>query len=302
MNELEGYPRIHSLIWNASFFKPSEQDLDIVLLADLVMAVLSILGCIFNFMTALLLKTNKIAIGKMVLGLSVMDFVSSVVVIVLRQRTNEYVCRVETFFLYFGYAGSFAWTCCFANALYKAIKSEDFEVIDAALVKNYTKLSIILALLIAVYSTATGFRKTQDGLCLPQDLNNQSNANQLIIVTVPCLISIVYCLYCYMLVMKKLKNVGTFARLELLVYPLILILCTLPTTLMELLLFIKSDMEIPFWWFLMSYSLFVGQGFFNAIVYGLSKKVIDGYKALCCRRSSVHNQELLTQNDTSVRY
>ena len=114
---------------------------------------LSIVGCLFNFTTTIVLSTYKFTLGKMVIALSIMDFVATVISLLAVVKTeNQYYCDFKSFWWFFGFNGSLAWTSCFAHGLYISTKSNNLEIIDSKF-KPYAIVSTSIALILGT----TGF-------------------------------------------------------------------------------------------------------------------------------------------------
>lgn len=269
-----------------------------VFIIDAIISALALLGSSFNLFTAIYLGTIKNGLGKMVVFLSIADAISSIIAITLSfPTTSPGYCQFQTFWLYFGYSGSFVWTCCFAHALYRAVREEKFQVIDMNL-KIYAILSITVASLIGFYSVAIEIREINMGFCLHVGARGDATWPQLFVVTIPSLISIVFCMISYALVTKNLKKLGAGVNIELLLYPLILIICTGPATFIEIYLMFNPGTQISSGWIDFNYALYVSQGFINALVYGLSRGILNGYRAKCClkKSSTLEQSEVQTQS------
>lgn len=253
------------------------------------MAILSLVGCLFSLTTCLVLKTWKTSIGKMVAGLCLMDLITNCAMIFeLEDIKNPGLCSVQTFVICFGYAGSLSWTCCFAHSLYYSLRHGEQEVKDS-LVKIYAWISTTAAVTVAMLSIITHYREIDPNnmnICLHVHRPDMTDLGDIIVLILPASISILICTFCYVAVIRKLKSMGTRMYIELLIYPLILLICLCPMTVMRIYTKFESTYKPSAGWYATSHVLFAAQGFFNAFAYGMSRKIILGYKNLCCKRNT----------------
>lgn len=293
---------LHEMIILETAEDLTTNDVQSIFIIDAIISVFSLLGGIFNIFTAFYIGNIKNSLGKMVVCLSIADMISSLIVILLAiPTTSEVFCQMQAFWIYFGYAGSFFWTCCFAHALYTVIEKRQFEVVQSNL-KIYIILSIVVASSIGTLSIITQFREinTHFNYCMHVGVEGKTTWPQLFVVTIPSLISVLYCIICYAVLTKKLKQMGAHITLELLLYPLVLIVCTGPATFIEVYMLINPGFTVSSGWIILNYSLYVSQGIVNAGVYGFSRTVMNGYRQNCCQKRNKETPEEVTLEVTSV--
>ena len=263
---------------------PAQGDIQLIAHVNVAVASISILGCIFNLVLTCTLKNSQYTIVRMVVGLSLMDLLTNVMVIVqIIPISNNFLCQIESFLRYFSYGGSVLWTCCFAHCLYEAINRNNFQIPKGHL-KNYFLFSIGGGLVTGIAALAFKMRQIVEKINLCVHLNGvgQPNFGNWIINIIPVFMSIMYCSFCYWSVMKKLRNLGLRLHLELALYPGILIICTSSAIAMEVYTQLSPVYNVPFAWDLVTNILYNAQGALNAVVYGFSKRTTLKCKEVCC--------------------
>ena len=257
-------------------------------LFEYLLPVLSIIGSLFNAVTTCYLKAYTSGIGKIVLALSAFDIILALGNFLCGVFSEEDETGPLLIFL-FGWNGAIIWPCCLAHCLLLTLKRLD-ETIPDQFFRRYLIISIISpALWTAIGLTLTRI-KNKLGEEAPFDLN-------IISYLIPPLLGSLFCFICYILVVKQLKKMRAGNFWEMLLYPLILILCNLPYSIIfcrELLQTEEENQDQP-WWSVMFDILFNLQGLLNAFAYGLSKRIRTGYKEQCSckKRNADHKVPLL---------
>ena len=221
-----------------------------------VMGAISALGCIFNIITTFLLKLHLNVLGKMVIFLSIADTIFTI----------SFIIEIQSFIVEIIF--SMSWTAsvtmlgCFAHTLYRTVKSDE-EAPSNVLLKKYIITCFVISALIGV-------------LCIDPSLDTfvYSSLGTL------ALAAIVYSIFCYIFVLKKLLEIKREIHLELLVYPLFLIICEFPFIVVQFHVIFKG--QLPSAEFKeVSMLLLVSRGLLNSLAYGLSARVRLGFKTLC---------------------
>lgn len=261
----------------------SDEDYLTVFLWVKVMNYLSIFGCIFNLFISIVLKTHRNTVGKMVIGICIADLMLAVATLHTHEPTDsEFFCDSMTVAMQFGFGGSLGLICCFSHALATTMKTQNIEILESYW-KSYVLIALSTASFIAVASVLTGYNHIDEhiGLCAHLIELHDFHYSDIVALAIPVSCAIVYCLCCYMAVINEIKRLRGGLHLELLLYPLILIVCDVPYTILGLLNQFK---------FALSYSsilictiLFYTQGFLNAFAYGLSKSIVSEAKKRCSR-------------------
>ena len=257
---------------------------------SLVAIVLSILGSIFNIITTIYLKKSDIIISKMVIYLSLADLAASIATVLVLELliSSEFTCQSVTFVMYFAFGSSLSLTCCFAHSLYAITKFDIQNLVNY--LKFYQIISMAVGSIIGALSLIIKVNGIRENKCIFIVTEGRFDLGSLV-VTIPSAISIIYCGISYILVIRQLRELGTRTHAELLLYPAILILCYLPY------LFLTWNSEPVFWLSYIGGALGNSQGLFNALAYGLSKKIVDGYRNKCCRR---RNDESQSEQEESI--
>ena len=185
----------------------------------------------------------------------------------------------------FGWNGAIIWPCCIAHCLLLTLKRLD-ETIPDQFFLRYLIISIISPAL----WTAIGL-----ALSLIQVKSNPTFDLNIISYLTPPLLGSLFCFICYFLVVRQLRRFRAGNFFEMLLYPLILILCNLPYSLIFLRVLILEQYDRP-WWVQLFEVLFNLQGLLNAFAYGLSKRIRTGYKEKCnCKKRKEHREIPLLQ-------
>lgn len=249
-------------------------------LAFLIFGILSGLGCIFNIIITFLLKLHKNVLGKMMIFISAGDAIftlslaapyigiwgSSSFIIILSGAT---------------WASSIFWICCFAHALYISVKFGE-ERINNSLLKKYICISITASVIAG-------------GLFAIFILTGSSSSYRSFYRTFMSVVtnsSILYCVVCYISVFKKLRDYGTTVHFELLVYPLLLIICEFPIAALPIYVSL-SNQSTPATLLNIGFLCFMSRGIWNSLAYGLSSKIRHGVKSLCRMRAQGGTKETL---------
>lgn len=262
-----------------------------IILANRIADSLSILGCLFNLFTTVLLKASDYTLGKMVVLLCITDLIyNGISVIQSFHQIENWMCQTTTFFSFFGYAGSLCCTICFAHALYVSVTYDQVKAIDSFL-KLYVMSSCVTGFAGATLSVVLGYAVVDNEvqLCLHRKTAETGEIidwAMLVIVLIPLIIALLICSLCYLAIIRKLKKFNKKrSYLELFLYPLILVICYLPGAIKALYESLAND-DVSEAWDIAVNVLFNLQGFLNAFAYGLSQRIMRGYKEKICRKKA----------------
>ena len=263
---------------------PAQEDIQLIAHVNVAVASISILGCIFNLVLTCTLKNSQYTIVRMVVGLSLMDLLTNITILLQPiPLTSDALCQLESFIRYFSYGSSILWTCCFAHCLYRAITHDNFQINNHYL-KCYFLFSTGGGLVSGAAALVFKMRQIVEGvnLCVHINAVGEPDYGNWMINIIPVFISITYCSYCYWRVAKELRSMGSRLHLELVLYPAILIVCTASAISMQLYTQFTPVYSVPFAWDLLTNVLYNAQGALNAIVYGFSKRSALKCKERCC--------------------
>ena len=286
-----------------SDYTPSQYN--ILQFANVASNTLSIIGCIFNLATTCLLKNTSYSLTKMVIGLSIMDiFYNFTPLIGSWDQKSQFLCQSYAFFTYIGYAGSLVWTCCFAHCLYSSIKRGHTQVVDEY-IKPYFLVSTITGILFGIFVVTIKYYQIHPeyGSCLHLVPKREFDWRDFLVSVLPAFGILIYCGFCYLGVINKLRQFGIRMHLELMLYPLILVICLFPWVSLSVYNMTFMPSKLPYLWTLIANILASSQGLFNAFAYGLSYKIVTGYRNKCCNRNkksdenSRHHTSLLLSEE-----
>ena len=244
----------------------SNSKLSGITIAFHVMGAISALGCIFNIITTFLLKLHFNALGKMVIFLSIADIIFTITFII-ETRSN-----IVSIIFSMSWAASVTMLGCFAHALYRAVKSDE-GFLSTLLLTKYIITSLVISALIGV-------------LCIIR-LNTVVFSS----LGTLALTAIVYSTFCYIFVLKKFREIKREIHLELLVYPLFLIICEFPFIVVQFHVIFKGQKPPAEDFRKVSMLLLVSRGLLNSLAYGLSSKVRLGFKTLCKSKKDVNQTD-----------
>ena len=269
--------------------------------ANTIVAGLSILGCLFNLITTLMIRNTWTTLGWMIIALSLSDILTAVMTILLRFENTSYIlCQCISFLTTFGNINSFIWTCCFGHALLASMRqTEDVRSLKRYW-KAYTSIALSVSAFLGTVAVFTEFYTVgvdpAPNYCLHRTKHEEFDIGSLLVLLLPSLLSAVYCICCYLAAIKDIRKSGSRIYSELLLFPLILIVCNSPICVVGIMEQLKLNIEIPFKVMLISNILWNLQGFLNAFAYGLSQKIIFGYQEICCKRKGKQDRSTLYQS------
>ena len=243
-----------------------------------VLIILSILGCSFNLFATFLFKHHKHVLGKMTIFFSINDLILMVLF------GPSYLCWLgyfpyKYFIMRFTWIGSMLWACCLAHALYTSVKFGE-ESLTNSLLKKYACSSLILS---AVFASLIQI--------FPIDAKTYFWSTKLFaVVIITCFLC---CAVCYIAALKILRHHQGKIHLELLLYPLILLICELPLLTITVNSSLTGNLQLSGLFYDMAKLFFLSRGILNSFAYGLSSKIRAGFKALCRRGNKEQETRLL---------
>ena len=249
-----------------------------------VLVALSIMGCIFNLFATFLFKHHKHVLGKMMIFFSINDLILMVLF------GPSYLCWLgyfpyKYFIMRFTWIGSMLWACCFAHALYISVKFGE-ECLTNSLLKKYVCSSLILS---AVFASLIQI--------FPIDAKTYFWSTKLFaVVIITCFLC---CAVCYIAALKILRHHQGKIHLELLLYPLILLICELPLLTITANSLLTGKPQPSGLFYNMAEQFFLSRGIWNSLSYGLSSKIRNGFKILC-RRENRQQQKRPSESQFSL--
>lgn len=290
-----------SLYYSNITLESAEDESDFSSILNIIVTIISIVGCLSNMTITMFLKISKTGIGKMVIALSLMDLIFSVCSLFITFKANSMIfCNVMSFILCFGWIGSLFWTCCFAHSLFMSMKFGEGDFVINHYFGAYVKTSTVLTIIASLLSAALGyFSVNASGGCYHKFVKGEVDISGIFIFLLPLVASILFCGVCYIKVISKLKEVKAKSYNELLLYPLILIVANVPSIIFEIAVKIGGDMAVPPFCWVIAAALLRSQGMLNGLAYGLSRRIMEGLKDKCCQKKSSKNKKtgLLRERD-----
>lgn len=271
---------------------PHQEDIYEVVM--IIINLLSILGCCFNLVLTVSLKISENPLGKMVVALSLMDLIANSISLLMGLNiSTELWCHVIGFMQAFGFGGSIFWSCFFAHAYYVMHKKQDNKIINSYLTM-YMIISTCLSIGLGIFSVSISFISLDldEKRCVHDPNLEFFDWKSVIMLVVPSVGSVAFCLGCYLVARSKYKNSESASIKGVLIYPLILAICYFPLALQELYIQITSKSS-PFWIDLSVSVLLYSQGFLNAFAYGLSGAISGTCRnTKCFKRSQIKETSL----------
>lgn len=275
------------------------QELTDAIIGRVVANGISIVGLIFNLITNYYVRTSTTILKKMIVSLCLMDLLFNVVTTLsIFKMQYPILCGFLGFFVFYGYGGSIAWTCCFAHCLYSTIGQKQSEVdSNEDQWTRYKYVGFISPLVISVAATAAQYYTVNSEYCWHNSNIGDIDWLDMFLSIIPTILAVTYCFYCYASVIGKLRQMGMRIYVELLFYPLILIICFFPWNIYSIYAIVVKESP-PYKLYLISNIMLSLQGFLNALVYGLSRTMIKGYKKFCCKKKKKQTEPSLLRPDS----
>lgn len=265
-----------------------------------IIGYLSLIGTAFNLVSTVLIKSSSKLMDNMIITLSVLDLINGSVTPFLPMEVSEnWACQFQNFIMYFGYGGSLTMTCCIAHSLYITVK-HDFRSTFERMFRKYLIWSISVAMFTSLSSVITQYRQLNSvtHTCGHAPLPGQFDIGAFLVLLLPSIVSLSYCLFCYATVLKRLREANQKIYTVLLLYPAILVITNLPTTMNRICSQLDAGFQQPFAWTVICTMLIASRGLLNAFAYGLSRRIIEGYKRKCCHRRKSYTDETTAAVDS----
>lgn len=252
---------------------------------EAIAAACSLVGCIFTIMISLKHFSRRY-INRMIIILCLIDIVFALSAFwQWAPSCTPFLCKLLSLISCASYAGSLVLTCCFAHSLYAVLNhhSPVYETVEHNW-RFYMTITTIVGSINGFFALIFNFRRVDDfkGHCV--HFNSKGPGTNLIVDTIPAIICDFYCIFCYALVIRKLKTLSQRYHMELMCYPIIIVICTLPKAVKEIMIFFEGEPSVEFYF--IQGILSVLQGFFNAMAYGVVHKIQN-----CRKNRNVQEEE-----------
>lgn len=262
-------------------------------------------------------RIYKEPLGKMIIFLLLADFLfgSSKVIAyfgyIFGQRKSPMICSILNILSHTNLMCSFFWATLFGHAFYVIIDSSRTEVVKKYM-KTYFFVAILLPILHSIGTEFTTYTVYDENTntCIHTVVIGEVDWQYIFFTDTPLFICCCLSLYWYTKTVRRLKGlIANESGKELLtlgLYPAILIVCWGPMLVTSLML--SFGHRLPQWVTSTAQALGQLHGFFDAAVYGGSKKFArDLFKGLCrCwekkkRNESESSNHRLTEDATRLQ-
>lgn len=262
--------------------------------------VLSSLGTCYIMMTLFLLKLFSNPLSRMIFFISLCDLIINITMIRLysisHSELNESRCRFYVGIAHYIVLSSFCWATCFTHAFYKVVQEHTDHVINSKM-KIYFAISVLLPVPLAILADVWDFVEysPQPGrLCYHKLVHGAIDKSFFYTENIPFAIALAlsfyFCLRSVRLMHQMDETKDRLRFLYIMQFPIILLICWFGQQLNVI--FAQLGLTLPLGKTIgvMFQTLIYLQGFINAIVYGVSYRVLAGYKELykkhCRNRAS----------------
>ena len=266
----------------------------------------SFAGFFFCVVTILALRAYRSPPAQMVLLISVADLIYSLPYSHVFTNLPD-ICKYIDFFREYALVSSFLWACCFAHSL-KTLFMNCNVIALMENMRSYIAFAQITPLFWAIIPLImkNEVYDPKRGFCY-HEVAQGLDTSYFFSVTLPATLCFMYCMWCYIWIIRQIKEVLQQSQedssfLTLLLYPLIFVICWGPTIVTHVMYEMNALTNIAVFYWLLTFTK--SQGFFNALIYGVSQNAIQRMRNQCCRqRQNVTvSEELPQQLDLSEQW
>ena len=240
-------------------------------------------------------------LGKMVIHLSIADLILATQEIIVEEMNYKYdLSNSFNRFLYnlasssgiFANCGSMMWTCCFAHCLY-TLGKEGSEDLSISKYKTYFFISygvaflvgIVTIILLLFWDIAEFVISTIFPIFPMFTIFRIMDTFLGSLICLQTVFSLIVSLNYYIRGLILARDRGNRIPWILLLYPIILLVCNLPNNVTACgIQIFSSNVSTPIWDYISA--VWVLQGFFNALVYGLTSGIGEAIKKQFCQKKS----------------
>lgn len=284
-----------------------DQRLKEIYIANAVASLISIAGCLFIIcMYSIFEELRKLAF-KLIMILSVFDLLNAIsfVIPTYEAENTDTVCVIQGILMNFSTFAAVIWTSFIALTLYLIVVKGFVDI--KKLMSRYLVFNLLAACLITAIPNLVQINKSGEGYCwLYEGESKKRFTLRFFTFLLPLWCIILFNIFLYVAVFRNLRGseggeVAEMRRklsIKIGIYPLIIIICYLPYSIKGVLEFQKDPALNGYEY---NFTLIAGVircliGLFNAIAYGLTKRVRKVMKKkFCSRRSDSVRGTLLTE-------
>mgnify|MGYP000959180366 FL=1 len=224
-------------------------------------------------------RLYKEPLSKMVFWIIFADFIFCLpkLIILINVQKSFQFCNIIQGISHFGLISSFHWAACFAHGILIALKTREIESL-APYFRHYLFWTIIVPVINTIISMCTEYISyvEETNTCVHYVIQGEVDYEYIFYTGLPLLISCMISLMCYGVVSCRLReilaSVPAAGVINLLVFPILLLICWLPNLTTNILIIMGVQVNQT----LVSIFQIVGhsQGLLDALVYGGSNKTI----------------------------
>lgn len=256
--------------------------------------ILSALGIFYIMFTLVVLKLYQNTLSRMIFFISFSDLLVNVTMVTLYSLTDselsETKCKIFVGFGHYAVLTSFSWATCFTHAFYKIAKERSDTSISQNMI-YYILISFLLPVplgILAIKWHFVDYDIQQQPFCYHKLVYGRLDKSFFYTENLPFAIALLLSFYFCFSSIRILRSIEEFSYrwkyLYILQFPLILVICWLGQQFnvicVQLDIHLKYGKEISSFFQTLIYM----QGFINAIAYGVSYRVVSGYKEFCRKR------------------
>lgn len=259
-----------------------------IMMPYLICPALSSLASFVMITLILVSKFHKESLGIMLLSVNIADFLFCFpkAMTYLIRPWDDAFCRLVQFVSHAGLISSVIWGFLFAHAMLKVITKQKFEVIRE-LLKPYILLSVILPVILSAQCLFSDYIIYHDdtNTCIHKVQAGVFDYKSLLFTGIPivtcCVLSLIWYSFAAKMLKNFMNNSNAIYTWTLVIYPAILLICWMPSLMMNSL--ITFGMKPNAFLLEVFQALDQTQGFWNAVVYGISKgSVRRAISRFCC--------------------
>lgn len=258
--------------------------------------ILSIIGISFILFSWWYLKLTQHALSRMVIWITIADaiFVLPVFTVLLILGIDKVNCTISVLIAHYGVICSFCWAACFTHAVKASVQAQNESIINSNF-KYYFWICAVVPIPAVIGAGLTNFVSydPHGRVCYhDMPLGSIDWSWMLFDDLFFAAATLVSSYFSIVAVVKMTRNFGgnRWQFLKILLYPLVLIVIWFPKILNDLLVQVRGSEGFSETAANIIIIINQAQGFTNAIIYGFSHVVINGYKEKCCKNR--HSKEI----------
>lgn len=251
----------------------------------LICPLISVISAFAVITLSILTGQHKEPLGKMVIIILALDTIFCVPVIAAGHpyEKSGILCEVLIFIVHFGWEASCIWSALFAYSLLNIIKNLTSTSIENKM-RWYMLAGLVFPLFHTVGAIFTDYVQYDSHMkqCVHVAIPDKFDGSYFFVTSLPIIMCCFLSLVWYGMAAKHLKRIFSESKnsdvIILLLYPSIMILCWGPNVILNSSIIFGQSPDPTL------IQLFQGicklQGFFNAVVYGCSKKMLKETRKL----------------------